>query len=54
MIEGVVTTGEMRPLFRGRSAYWNGGVVVIRDPSAPDGGTAFVPKDGYAYFKGLK
>ena len=49
-IESVVTNGEMRPLSGGRSAYWHDGVVVIRNPGAADGGTAFVPKHGYDYF----
>jgi RHS repeat-associated protein len=53
VIEDVVANGEMRPLSSGRSAYWRGGVVVIRNPRAADGGTAFAPKDGYAYFLGL-
>jgi hypothetical protein len=53
VIERVVTNGELRPLSSGRSAYWRDGVVVIRNPRAADGGTAFVPKNGYDYFLGL-
>ncbi|MFN8074070.1 MAG: RHS repeat-associated core domain-containing protein [Kineosporiaceae bacterium] len=53
VIEGVIPKGEMRPLSSGRSAYWRDGVVVIRNPRAADGGTAFVPKNGYDYFVGL-
>lgn len=53
-IEEVVTNGESRELLRGRTAYWQGNTVVIRDPSSLDGGTAFVPTGGYNYFLGLK
>lgn len=40
-IEDVVTNGEMRSLSGGRTAYWNDGTVVIPNPGAADGGTAF-------------
>jgi hypothetical protein len=40
----------MRVLNRGRTAFWHNGVIVIRNPNAADGGTAFVPSDGYDYF----
>lgn len=53
-IESVVTNGESRELLRGRTAYWQGDTVVIRDPASLDGGTAFVPTGGYNYFLGLK
>ena len=53
IIERVVTNGEMRPLSGGRSAYWQDGTVVIRNPGAADGGTAFIPKSGYDYFLNL-
>lgn len=54
MIENVVNNyGDIRHLSGGRTAYWRDGVVVIRNPSAVDGGTAFVPRDGYDYFLGL-
>lgn len=52
-IEDVVMNGEMRTLSAGRTAYWNDGIVVIRNPGAVDGGTAFRPTDGYDYFVGL-
>jgi hypothetical protein len=53
VIEDVIINGEPRGLSGGRTAYWRGGVVVIRNPGVVDGGTAFVPRDGYAYFLGL-
>jgi hypothetical protein len=54
MIENVINNyDEMKCLSGGRIAYWRDGVVVIRNPSAVDGGTAFVPRDGYTYFEGL-
>lgn len=52
-IEDVVMNGEMRVLSNGRTAFWNDSVVVIRNPGALDGGTAFRPTDGYDYFLGL-
>ncbi|WP_255825840.1 hypothetical protein [Amycolatopsis sp. GM8] len=36
-----------------RSAYWKDGTVVIRNPNAVDGGTAFRPTNGYDYFLNL-
>jgi hypothetical protein len=54
LIEDAVINGESRVLNRGRTAYWSEGTVVIRNPSAPDGGTTFRPPDGYDYFLGLK
>jgi hypothetical protein len=53
VIEDVVANGEMRPLSNSRSAYWKDGVVVIRNPVAADGGTAFRPTQGYIYFVNL-
>jgi RHS repeat-associated protein len=50
VIEATVIDGEMRTLGGGRTAYWSNGTVVIRDPRAADGGTAFRPRDGYSYF----
>ena len=50
LIEDAVMNGESRVLSRGRTAYWSEGTVVIRDPSAPDGGTTFRPAKGYNYF----
>lgn len=52
-IEDVVSNGVMRPLSNGRSAYWQNGTVVIRNPNAVDGGTAFRPTSGYDYFLNL-
>jgi RHS repeat-associated protein len=49
-IEDVVLNGEMRTLGGGRTAFWRDGSVVIRNPRAHDGGTAFQPTDGYDYF----
>lgn len=49
-IEDVVMNGQMRSLGGGRTGFWRDGTVVIRNPRAPDGGTAFQPKDGYDYF----
>ncbi len=37
----------------GRTAYWSDGVVVVRNPSAADGGMAFVAEKGYEYFEGV-
>jgi filamentous hemagglutinin len=45
-----------KQLSNGRSAYWDdtSGMVVIRNPNAADGGTAFKPTNGKAYFNGLR
>lgn len=45
-----------KPLSNGRSAYWDDttGIVVIRNPNAADGGTAFEPMNGEAYFNNLR
>lgn len=53
-IEAVVLNGEEKSLLNGRTAWWDNGTVVIRDPNTLDGGTAFIPKSGYQYFTGLK
>jgi hypothetical protein len=53
LIVGVVMNGEPRVLNGGRTAYWSDGTLVIRNPGAPDGGTAFRPTGGYDYFLGL-
>jgi uncharacterized protein RhaS with RHS repeats len=47
---------DVRQLARGRTAYWDSRTssVVIRDPNNIDGGTVFVPREGRAYFDGLK
>lgn len=46
----------MRTLSNGRIAYWHqaSATVVIRDPSALDGGTAFMARDGANYFLKLR
>lgn len=43
---------DVKTLSNGRRAYWNDkqDMVVIEDPSNPDGGTAFRPIDGKVYF----
>jgi filamentous hemagglutinin len=48
--------GDVRNLSGGRVAYWDDadGIVVISDPAAADGGTAFKPTAGKAYFLNLK
>jgi hypothetical protein len=53
MIEDAVMNGERRTLSGGRTAFWSDGMVVIRHPRAPDGGTAFRPTNGHDYFLGL-
>lgn len=42
-----------RHLDRGRSAYWHeaSGTLVVRNPAAIDGGTAFVPRMGVTHFR---
>ena len=47
---------NVKNLSKGRTAYWNDKdkMVVIRDPKSPDGGTAFRPTNGKAYFDKLK
>ena len=50
LIEGAVMNGESRALSGDRTAYWSDGTVVIRNPGAPDGGTAFRPTSGHDYF----
>ena len=56
-IENVINNAsEVRPLSNGRTAYWDSssGTVVIRNPGAVDGGTAFKPTQGKTYFDNLK
>jgi len=45
-----------KQLSGGRAAFWDNAssTVVIRNPKAVDGGTAFRPKGGKAYFDGLR
>ncbi len=47
---------DSRPLSNGRTAYWSDSqqMVVIKNPNAADGGTAFMPTGGKAYFNNLK
>ncbi len=53
LVENTIVQGEMRPLSGNRLAYWHNGMVVIRNPRAGDGGTAFAPTQGYSYFLNL-
>ena len=56
-IENVVKNPtSTKELSSGRSAYWDQstGTVVIRNPKASDGGTAFRPVNGRAYFDNLR
>lgn len=53
LVENTIVRGEMRPLSGNRLAYWHNGMVVIRNPRAGDGGTAFAPTQGYSYFLNL-
>ena len=56
-IENVVKNPtSIKELSNGRSAYWDQstGTVVIRNPKASDGGTAFRPVNGRAYFDNLR
>ncbi len=45
---------EYKVLTNGRAAYWKNGTVVITNPLDVDGGTAFRPAGGWAYFDNLK
>jgi hypothetical protein len=42
----------VRQLSRGRTAYWHNPSqsAVIHNPSATNGGTVLIPRDGYHYF----
>jgi hypothetical protein len=40
----------MRVLRNGKTGYWREGTLVIRNPKAWDGGTAYRPLKGYAHF----
>lgn len=56
-IEGVLNNPTAaKQLSGGRTAFWHEptGTVVIRNPRAVDGGTAFQPRNGVEYFNGLK
>jgi hypothetical protein len=53
-IENVLNNSDrIRILNKNRTAYWHQktGTVVIRNPSALDGGTAFQPIEGINYFE---
>jgi hypothetical protein len=54
VLDGYVKTEVKYGLRNGRTAYWDAskGAVIIEDPL--NGGTVFVPDDGYSYFKGLR
>jgi filamentous hemagglutinin len=58
MIERVLvdSTSVQRPLREGRQAFWNDALLmlVIVDRFHEDGGTAFRPTRGKAYFLGLR
>lgn len=57
IIERALSNPTMvRNLSRGRVAYWHrsSATVVIRDPAAVDGGTAFIPSKGAGYFHSLR
>ncbi len=47
---------SVKRLIRGRTAYWDDDThsVVILDPNARDGGTAFKPERGRFYFDSLR
>ena len=45
---------EQKALSSGRQAYWKGNTVVITNPKATDGGTAFRPTAGKAYYDSLR
>ena len=56
-IENVVNNPtSVKELSGGRSAYWDQstGTVVIRNPKPGDGGTAFRPTNGRAYFDNFR
>lgn len=56
-IENVINNAsDVKILSNGRTAYWDSssGTVVIRNPSAADGGTAFKPTQGKATFDRLR
>jgi filamentous hemagglutinin len=55
-IEQRLSNAEVKNLSNGRVAYWDNATqtVVIRNPHAVDGGTAFKPKQGRSYFDNLR
>jgi len=56
LVEETMDSGQAKSLSNGRTGYWNATdqMVVITDPSSPDGGTAFRPVDGVNYFNNLR
>jgi hypothetical protein len=55
MIENLLGNAtHVRRLSGGRTAYWKDGVVLIMNPDSADGGTAFVPRNGFKYFEDLR
>ena len=56
-VENVMTNpSAMRNLSGGRTAFWDNASqsVIIRNPSAVDGGTVFKPTSGISYFNNLR
>jgi hypothetical protein len=56
-IDQLMGRGEVRPLARGRTAWWDEATstIVIHTPQAEDWGTAYVVREnGAAYFRGLE
>lgn len=59
LIAGIIRSakpGDVRTLTNDRTAYWDrvSGTVIIHDRHSADGGTAFRPDNGRAYFDALK
>jgi filamentous hemagglutinin len=57
LVDGIIKSPtSSKSLSGGRTAYWENtkGTVVIVNPKASDSGTCFRPKNGVAYFNGLK
>lgn len=54
--ETISNPSDARSLANGRTAFWNESeqMVVIKNPNAADGGTAFRPTAGKAYFDNLR
>jgi RHS repeat-associated protein len=54
--ETISNPSDARSLANGRTAYWNESeqMVVIKNPNAADGGTAFRPTAGKSYFDNLR
>lgn len=50
LIADVIMNGSSRPISQRRTAFWHEGTFVVRNPVDPDGGSAFRPIDGIAYF----